>query len=448
LLRGNPKQNKGKEKLSCCPFYKILIESDDTRRSNALFEMRSERMMRSLPWLSVLLLLSLVYSTHAETASSSAAAIAGNSRPQHVDRDNSKRTVFGWRGGGSSPHQGTTNTRTTATTEANHNATVEAYVAAMKEKDSQATDEHVDDDKGEEPEDGTAGNDGSSSAGTASAADEENPAVVGVKSHNQQSHHKKSNAVGDPDGDDDDDDSDESLSDFSEEWEENEEFEEFVDDLMVEPQLQVEVELVEEGSENSNNNNDEADDEMMMVFDDDPDNGKPSGGGGVGVRLGRMNKSRRGNNNNRRNSWRSKSSSASSSRLSNDQSRLLEAWVPHVYFPPTPSALAYLTEHARLLDATSKNRLDRRTLYAGLLIEWGAADTKLSTASRKFLAPGASQTLQAALSMATQPQWRQSAPRTSGIRLYQDEEAAIKSTTLSMQETIAMALVSQNEKLI
>lgn len=369
-----------------------------------------------LPWLSLFLL--SFYITQAEAASY-AAAIAGNPN----NNDNKKRMLFGWRGG-SSPEQGITST-TRSAAEASHNATVEAYVAAMKEKDSHQSTTTTAQDEIDEPDENPvdAGDDAASAAeqggASSAAAEEDDPAVVGVKSH----HHKKSNAVGDPDGGDDDD-SDESLSDFSDEWEEMEEFEEFVDDMVVEPHLQVEVELVEESPAA-----DEADDDMLM-----DDGGKPSGGGGVGVRLSRMNNSRRGN---RRNSWRSKA--ASSSKLSNNQNRLLEAWTPHVYFPPTPSALAYLTEHARLLDSSSKNRLDRRTLYAGLLIEWGSVDTKLSTSSRKFLPSAAAQTLKAALSMATQPQWRQSAPRTSGIRLYQDEDAT-KAITLSMQETIAMAL--------
>jgi len=243
------------------------------------------------------------------------------------------------------------------------------------------------------------------------ASSPEEPAVVGVKSH----HHKKSNAVGDPDGGDGDDDSDESLTDFSDEWEELEDFEEFVEDVVVEPELQVEVELVEEsGAE-------ETDEESKSI-----------GGGGVGVRLSRMNRRRR------KNSWRSP---PSSSKMSQDQQRLLEAWVPHVYFSPTESALTYLKEHARLLESGSKTRLDRRTLYACLLMEWGSVDAKLTSGTRKFVPTAVSQTLQAALSMATQPQWRQSAPRTSGIRLYQEDGNVAKAATLSMQETIAMALV-------
>ena len=328
---------------------------------------------------------------------------------------------YGWRGG-ALPGQHATETEDT--NDDPNNKTVEAYVAAMREKDTQQITpdtEPCDDDNDQEPSDTTesiedAGNDASPSTDVA-----EEPAVVGVKSHNS----KKSNAVGDPDGDDDDDDTDESLSEFSDEWEELEEFGDFVEELLVEPQLQVEVELVEESG------GDEADEDILT------DNRKPSGGGGVGVRLGRMN-SRRGN----RRNWRSTSST---SKLSSDQKRLLEAWTPHVYFPPTQSALAYLTEHARMLDASSKIRLDRRTLYAGLLMEWGCVETKLSSGSRKFFPSSVSQTLQAALSMATQPHWRVSSPRTSGIRLYQDEDATSKSPTLSMQETVAMALVSSSK---
>ncbi len=327
-----------------------------------------------------------------------------------------KKNLFGWRGG-SLPERGATEIDTNKN---NNDETVEAYVAAMKEKDRQKLEQDLPpcDREGEERNEREDSAPDTGDDAPASQDVAEDPAVVGVKSH----HHKKSNAVGDPDGDDDDDDTDESISEFSDEWEEMEEFGEFVEDLLVEPQLQVEVELVEESGA------DEGDEETPI------DVGKPSGGGGVGVRLGRIN-SRRGS---RRNSWRS---SPSASKLSSDQKRLLEGWTPHVYFPPTRSALSYLTEHARMLDASSKNRLDRRTLYAGLLMEWGSIETKSSTSSRKFLPSSVAQTLHAALSMATQPHWRHSSPRTSGIRLYQDEDTSVKTPTLSMQETVAMALV-------
>lgn len=353
--------------------------------------MKCRILSRTLPWLSFLVFLC----TQAETT---------------IGSLTENRGIFGWRGGvwGTKSETDTT----TTTSKGQCAVSVEAHVAATRQQENQGL--PVDRDKEKDDLDETEASKDESSGEASSppdAASTDAPAVVGVKTH----HHKKSNAVGDPDGGDDDDDSDEGLTDFSDEWEELEEFEEFVEDVVLEPELQVEVELVEEsGAE-------ETDEES-----------KPSGGGGVGVRLGRMNKGRR------RNSWRSHSSS---SKMSHDQQRLLEAWVPHVFFPPTESALSYLTENARLLDAGSKNRLDRRTLYACLLMEWGSIATKLGSGKRKFLPPSVSQTLQAALSMATQPQWRQSAPRTSGIRLYQDDENTARAATLSMQETIAMALV-------
>jgi hypothetical protein len=318
--------------------------------------------------------------------------------------------LFAWRGG-SLPPSTSTSTDTT-----NNNATVEEYVAAMKEKDGKDRS----DDKDVPSTSSSSGDDTApTSEDTAPETPEEDnddPAIVGVKSHSHNN--KKSNAVGDPDGDDDDDSDDDSLSEYSEEWQELEEFDEFVEDLIVgEPQVHVEVELVE-GEETT----------PMTT------SSSTTGGGGVGVRLGRMNTRRR----NRKDTWRS-----TPDRLSNDQKRLIEAWTPHLYFPPTTSALSYLSENARLLDAASKMRLDRRTLYAGLLLEWGVkTEKKLTSRTRKFLPAPASQALQAALSMATQPHWRQSAPRTSGIRLYQDEENA-RTSTLAMQETIVMALVSK-----
>ena len=255
----------------------------------------------------------------------------------------------------------------------------------------------------------------------ASGGDEEDdPAIVGVKSHS-----KKSNAVGDPDGDsdDDDDDSDE-TTEYSEEWEELEDLGEFEDVVVLEPQVQVEVEVMEDGGtpEATSSN---------------------TGGGGVGVRLGRMN--------NRRKSRKERKSSgvSSSEHPSLEQKRLLQAWMPHIFFPPTSKALAFLSNSARFMDASSKSRLDRRTLYGSLLLEWGCTSNEgpINSMTRKFFPPQTSQSLHAALSMATQPQWRQSSPRTSGIRLYQDEPNG-KTCTLAMQETTAMALVSVNTKLL
>jgi hypothetical protein len=300
-------------------------------------------------------------------------------------------------------------------TNTNNNVTVEDYVTKMKEKDQETDDPE----SSEEAADASKASKDQAASETAPDNDDndDDPAIVGVKSHGSSS--KKSNAVGDPDGDDDDDDDDDTeLSEFSE-WEE-------IQDNSFEPQVQVQVELLGEEEESTNI----------------PSSTNNRGGGGVGVKLG--------NRGRRKNKWRSNSSS------SHDQARLLQAWMPHVYFPPTPDALAYLDTNARLLDAGSKSRLDRRTLYAALMLEWGGttgtgttgtATTTTTTKSsssgtRKFLPSPTSQALQAALSMATQPQWRISSPGMNGIRLYAPEqETSGKGTTLAMQETVAMALV-------
>mmetsp|Transcript_23484 Transcript_23484/g.55286 ORF Transcript_23484/g.55286 Transcript_23484/m.55286 type:complete len:588 (-) Transcript_23484:4-1767(-) len=312
-----------------------------------------------------------------------------------------------------------------------NDAKVEEYVAAMRERDAGhdpsycVSQTEMDSNQDGDTTDGSSDTsrpmeDTGSTPTKNQETDNAEDSVVGVKSH------KKSNAVGDPDGSDDDDDDDDSddendsPSEYSEEWEEMEEtFDQFANEIF-EPQVEVEVEMVEEEE----------------ILDHREQNGGSSrsgivatkGGGGVGVRLGRIANRRK---NNRR--------KPSALKPSYDQSRLLSAWTPFVYFPPTPSALNFLSNNARILDASSKNRLDRRTLYAGLLLEWGATNTKLSSSTRKFLPASSSQALQAALSIATQPAWRQSAPRTSGIRLYQDGEKT-KGSTLGMQETIAMAL--------
>lgn len=223
--------------------------------------------------------------------------------------------------------------------------------------------------------------------------------VVGVKEH------KKSNAVGDPDGSDSDSDDDDDSEFDESDWEH---FEQEMLDAST-PQVQVEVELVEEQQPQQ---------EPSIVPTISTSAVRP--GGGVGLRLGQ-----RLQNQHRRLQQKSKS------RQVVQQTQLLQAWEEFVYAPLLP---ALETAEARLLDGASKVRLDRRTLYAGLALEW-----KKGSSERRFLSPTTSQALQAALSLATQPAWRQSIPRPSAIRLWDDESRAC---TMAMQETVAMALVS------
>jgi len=357
------------------------------------------------------------------------------------------------------------------------NATVEKYVAAVEEKDAQHRSHHQfhsslnggngdatsrtnlryhknrsnekqqDTEHGETVEDEHFSasysdvNDGNDddlaepSSPVSSNLDEDPTSGVGVKSHyqqqqQQQQQQKKSNAVGDPDGDDSDNDTDDSSEDWEQFEDEMEDLDmlsgngkEGLDDHGGEPshQLQVEVELVE----------DEVLEEMLEDEEhDEQSQSRASGGGGV-ARIGQRVGRRRS-----RNEWRTgESSQKKGPALETEE--VVDAWMPHVFLPPSPLALAQLNRNARMIDASSKNRLDRRTLYSGLLLEW----LNKSVSNRKFMDSTTSQSLQAALSLATQPQWRRSFPRPSAIRLFENDVG--KSCTLGMQETIAMALVSR-----
>lgn len=105
---------------------------------------------------------------------------------------------------------------------------------------------------------------------------------------------------------------------------------------------------------------------------------------------------RRKNRNSSNKEWRSTSTTTQANntpKTTLSHKELLEAWQPSVYLPPMASAVDYLIEHARAIDGASKTRLDRRTLFAGLLLEWLSA----TKTYRCFLEPSASHALQAAL---------------------------------------------------
>lgn len=224
---------------------------------------------------------------------------------------------------------------------------------------------------------------------------------------------KKSNAVGDPDGEGSSDDEDDSISDWEDFIEPTDDDDDDDDEgnSVLDQAVQVEVE------------------EYVEDTEDDEEEDLPSKssrrGGGVGIRLGQ----RFRNNRNKR-----KRGSGSSD--SSIEEHLISAWQPHVYYPPSDHT--YLERNARHIEADGKSRLDRRTLYGGLLLEL----TSSSPSSRRFLSSHKAQTLQAALAMATQPSWRQHSPRTNAIRLYEPDHV-YHGCTLAMQETITMAMVSR-----
>lgn len=330
------------------------------------------------------------------------------------------------RGGAEFDHQSSENINSALQT----NVTVEKYVASVEEKDAQHRTSRVNDNligvqpvepkKREElstadscdgsddyervPQETSSAASGDTSEPSQEDGDfgppptttSESPAVesqsqsdpnsgVGVKSHN----HKKSNAVGDPDDDSDDDLEDDS----SEEWEDFDD--EDVDEMgmIVDTQLQV-VEVVGDGPLDGEEDHEDAQPASAA---------KASGSGGVarmGHRLGRR-KSRHGKQDRKAGRRRS----AMSDEQSEDTleiEQIAEAWLPHVYLPPSAETVALLAKNARLIDASSKTRLDRRTLYSCLLLEW----INQSASNRKFLDSTSAMALQAALSLATQPEWR------------------------------------------
>lgn len=314
-------------------------------------------------------------------------------------------------------------------------------------------------------------------AAAATPGDEEagSAPVVGVKSHNSNNS-KKSNAVGDPDGegssDDDDDDDEEDLSD----WDALEDVmgsmmaedggDDVVDEAGVMEHMHVAVEYVSEEENEGNEQEDDNDDN-----EEEAATGKRSRtGGGVGIRLGQRFKNHRQQQQQSKdkNGGKQHSAAAPGKNSNTLERHLLSAWQPHVYLPPPPDSTYLNRERARAVDGDGRTRLDRRTLYAGLLLEWSSPSAASSASSgsggsvggahnhhhppttRKFLEKDTSQALQAALSLATQPAWRKSFPRPSGIRLYHSDDdeqphaaaaAAVQGCTLAMQESIAMALV-------
>jgi hypothetical protein len=250
-------------------------------------------------------------------------------------------------------------------------------------------------------------------------------AVVNVA----QKPHRKSNAVGDPDGDgsDDDDDEDDDIDELDELSLTLGRTESPVVDTIA---VRMEMDLLNEP---------EAPNRA------DVDSKPAETDGGVGVRFGRMNRRRGGG------LWRTREGDEgakailqpSQLREQKIQTWLREAWQSHVYLPPSKAAWSYLVERSRMWDGAARNRLDRRTLYGGLLLEWAASSADSTSDQmptyRKYFDPSTSQSLLAALSLASQPQWRDVFPQSTGIRLYGDEPD--RGCPLAMQETVALALV-------
>ena len=104
---------------------------------------------------------------------------------------------------------------------------------------------------------------------------------------------------------------------------------------------------------------------------------------------------------------------------------LVEALLPHLFFPPPPSAIEDIRSKARDIDIASRRRLDRRCLYESLLIELtnahhkdgngttrgsggeGKGKSKTNESPKRwFLDQATTRSLRSALSLAGQPKWR------------------------------------------
>lgn len=226
---------------------------------------------------------------------------------------------------------------------------------------------------------------------------------------------KKSNAVGDPSGEDDDDDDDDDLE---AEWEELRQ-QQHIEEVVMDPEgneLQVELNVVEGDSGDRG------------AEEEDPGarSSVPAKGLGIGLRLAQRLQM---NPRNLQRQRKAKDDAVAPETRRDRKEQILEAWKSFTF----TSLPELSTTKCRLYNGASKIRLDRRTLYAGLLMEWN------KTNERKFLSPETCQALQSAISLATQPAWREVLKRPNAIRLYGDN--ADEGCTLSMQETIAMAMV-------
>lgn len=90
---------------------------------------------------------------------------------------------------------------------------------------------------------------------------------------------------------------------------------------------------------------------------------------------------------------------------------LIEAFRPMLFLPPPSPRLPSPEGSASLktIDIASRRRLDRRTLYHGLLAELGGShsEEKSQSIRRRYLEGEVSRELRGALSLACQPKWRE-----------------------------------------
>jgi len=128
---------------------------------------------------------------------------------------------------------------------------------------------------------------------------------------------------------------------------------------------------------------------------------------------------------------------------------LTHAFQSMVYLPPPPQAISAMEDNRAKTDVSSRRRLDRRTLYQGLLLELSAGSTGSSTSTsskrkagdgsggtkgggrasvgrnRRYLDGELRRSLRSALSLASQPRWRRHVVM-GGVGDEEDEEEDIE----------------------
>lgn len=125
---------------------------------------------------------------------------------------------------------------------------------------------------------------------------------------------------------------------------------------------------------------------------------------------------------------------------------LAQAFLPFVFMPPNDQQLQYIRDTAKDIDMDSRRRLDRRTLYRGLLLELmphqhvsanpnSGSNKKSKTnnliSNRRYLDDNTSHTLTAILSLATQPKWRKHITIPTKSSKKQERSSNSKSNTKS-----------------
>jgi len=257
---------------------------------------------------------------------------------------------------------------------------------------------------------------------------------------------KKEGGLNDPDSsdssdndDDDDDDHDEDMKEYLQQQQDQQKD-------MVEEELKVEIlNLTHEDTSDENKVQLDGNDNDQEMDSDELSYNKRTNG-----RRRRLRSNTNTNDNNNNNHSTDQNQNQSSPELNPFDQALVDAFLPLIYPPPSSpsnvhSFFEHLSSNAVGIDVASRRRLDRRTLYQSLLLEWnpgyskskhgsgngksndggidngsekgngngnsstngnGSSNNKKSTSKRNFINSELSHQLKSVISLASQPLWR------------------------------------------